>query len=171
MLTNIKKDIFKSDAQVIIHQANCQCTMGSGIAKTIKELFPEAYEADCKTPKGDRSKLGRASIALIRRKEFPKLNYIVNLYGQFDYGLDKRYTSYDALAEGFERVKNWAITQGDKAKLIGIPFKLGCNRAGGDWNIVLTIIQSVFLTEPKVTAIIYENPALTNEQMSNKVSK
>ena len=30
---------------VIVHGANCQCTMGAGIAKAIKATFPEAYEA------------------------------------------------------------------------------------------------------------------------------
>ena len=41
---------------VIIHGCNCFCTMGAGIAKAIKARFPEAYQADCQTPKGDRAK-------------------------------------------------------------------------------------------------------------------
>ena len=43
---------------VIIHGANCQNTMGSGVAKQIKEHFPGAYDADLRTTKGDREKLG-----------------------------------------------------------------------------------------------------------------
>jgi O-acetyl-ADP-ribose deacetylase (regulator of RNase III) len=56
MIEHVKEDIFqvgKLDIHAIIHQANCHCTMGSGIAKFIRERFPKAYEADCKTVKGD----------------------------------------------------------------------------------------------------------------------
>jgi len=38
---------------VIVHGSNCFCTMGAGIAKTIKETFPAAYRADLATKKGD----------------------------------------------------------------------------------------------------------------------
>ena len=47
--------------EVIIHGCNCQCAMGAGIAKTIKQAFPEAYDADKATAKGSRRKLGSMS--------------------------------------------------------------------------------------------------------------
>jgi O-acetyl-ADP-ribose deacetylase (regulator of RNase III) len=34
---------------VIVHGCNCQCAMGAGIALSIKNQFPEAYEADLRT--------------------------------------------------------------------------------------------------------------------------
>ena len=43
---------------VIVHGCNCQCAMGKGIALSIKQQFPEAYDADLHTQKGDRAKLG-----------------------------------------------------------------------------------------------------------------
>ena len=43
----IKGDLIKlaikGDFDVIIHGCNCFCTMGAGIAKSIKTAFPEAY--------------------------------------------------------------------------------------------------------------------------------
>ena len=51
----------KGEFDLIIHGCNCFCTMGAGIAKTIKEKFPEAYRADLETEKGARSKLGQIS--------------------------------------------------------------------------------------------------------------
>jgi O-acetyl-ADP-ribose deacetylase (regulator of RNase III) len=36
---------------VIVHGANCQCVMGAGNARTIRERLPEAYEADLATLK------------------------------------------------------------------------------------------------------------------------
>lgn len=44
----------EGEFSVIVHGCNCQCAMGKGIAKTIKTRFPEAYQADLKTKKGDR---------------------------------------------------------------------------------------------------------------------
>ena len=56
----IKGDLIQlaknGEFDVIIHGCNCFCTMGAGIAKTIKDIFPEAYKADLNTKKGDRSK-------------------------------------------------------------------------------------------------------------------
>ena len=49
---------------VIVHGCNCMCTMGAGIAKQIKQKFPEAYRVDCQTKKGDRSKLGTISYGM-----------------------------------------------------------------------------------------------------------
>jgi O-acetyl-ADP-ribose deacetylase (regulator of RNase III) len=175
MIIEVKEDIFDTKvtgAQAIIHQANCHCTMGSGIAKDIRARFPEAYEADCRTKKGDIKKLGRASIAPIAdavKVQYPNLLYIVNLYGQFKFGVDERHTSYDALADGFRRVRKWAIEQ--KIKTLSVPFRLGCNRAGGDWSVVRSILNSVYANDPEIVMLICENPALTNGQVMNRMSK
>jgi O-acetyl-ADP-ribose deacetylase (regulator of RNase III) len=48
---------------LIVHGCNCQCAMGAGIAKTVGQVFPEAYKADLATAKGSRAKLG----SLVRR--------------------------------------------------------------------------------------------------------
>jgi hypothetical protein len=52
--------------------------MGRGIALTIKQLLPEAYVADCKTPKSDKSKLGTMSMADIKRGDVQFV--VVNAY-------------------------------------------------------------------------------------------
>ena len=51
---------------VIVHGCNCHCQFGRGIAATIKSKFPEAYEADLRTPKSDRRKLGSISSSSLR---------------------------------------------------------------------------------------------------------
>jgi O-acetyl-ADP-ribose deacetylase (regulator of RNase III) len=174
MLKTVQEDIFntaKTGAQVIIHQANCQCTMGSGIAKDIKARFPEAYVADCLTAEGDSSKLGRAStsaIATASQPKYPNLRFIVNLYGQDKYGLDVRHTNYEALAVGFERIRDWAKKNG--FTVLSVPHRLGCNRAGGDWRVVYAILESVFAEDTDVTMLICENPAL-GQAVANKVSR
>lgn len=119
---------------VIAHQANCFNTMGSGVAKAIRENFPEAYEADCRTVKGDKGKLGSVSIASV------PAGFIFNLYGQYNYGKDgSQYTDYLALADALgemARVLNACDFTGD----IGLP-KIGAGTGGGDWSIIETLID------------------------------
>jgi O-acetyl-ADP-ribose deacetylase (regulator of RNase III) len=66
-MNRIKGDLIElaidGEFDLIIHGCNCFCTMGAGIAKTIKQKFPEAYKADLETEKGDKSKLGEISWA------------------------------------------------------------------------------------------------------------
>src|SRR5262245_53774581 len=66
---------------VIVHGCNCQCAMGAGIAKTIKQVFPAADNADLATAKGNRAKLGTLSAATVDRNG--RRITIVNGYTQF----------------------------------------------------------------------------------------
>ena len=50
-----------------------------GIARTIRELYPEAYEADCQTKKGDRSKIGSFSYYIHPRKNLLTLLKALNM--------------------------------------------------------------------------------------------
>ena len=50
---------------IIIHGCNCLHTMGAGIAKYIKQDFPEAFQADKKTKYADKQKLGTFSEAIL----------------------------------------------------------------------------------------------------------
>ena len=36
-------DVFSSGAQVIVHQVNCMGVMGSGVARIVREKYPEVY--------------------------------------------------------------------------------------------------------------------------------
>ena len=75
---------------LIVHGCNCLCAMGKGIALDIKNQFPEAYAADRATVRGDRTKLGTYSKALIER---PNVAFtIVNAYTQFSYLRSKNST-------------------------------------------------------------------------------
>lgn len=171
MIKSIKSDIFAVKCDAIIHQANCFHTMGSGIAKFIRESFPEAYAADCKTEKGDPKKLGTFSWAKVENKQFPSIGHIINLYSQFDFSAEKKCTSYDAMHEGLTAIRDKVSAKNqDKKITLAIPMRMGCNRGGGDWEVVKAIIQSVFGEYENFTILICENPAL-QENLQNKVSK
>ena len=136
-------DVLEPGYTHIIHQCNCFCTMGSGLALQIKNKYKSAFIADGKTKKGDLSKLGTFSYG------FEDGRIIYNLYSQAGYGSTDRQTSYDAMDKGLRRIaRNLQIQYGDGlAVRVAIPYKLGCGLGNGDWKIVSAIIDSVFMDE------------------------
>lgn len=129
LITLAKQNYF----DVIVHGCNCFGTMGAGIAKAIKQEFPEAYEADCQTPKGDKNKLGTISYAKIDRDGMNLT--VVNGYTQFNYYGAGTLVDYNAVASVFSSIKKQFSGQ-----KIGYP-KIGAGLAKGDWQIISSIID------------------------------
>ena len=129
----------QEDSAGIIHSANCFHTFGAGIARQIKEKFPEAYKADCRYSRyGDKGKLG--TFTYTEADLYPG-KFIYNLYGQFTVG-NGRQTLYDAMVEGLEKIKIHAISKG--LTKLGMPKWMGCRLGGGSWRVVWAIIQDTF---------------------------
>ncbi|MGN6548075.1 MAG: macro domain-containing protein [Aureliella sp.] len=118
---------------VIIHGCNCQCEMGAGVAKAIRATFPEAYEADRQTAKGDRSKLGTISSTTVKRNGHDIT--IVNGYTQFHWRGSGVLVDYDAI-----RLVMAAVKSQFGGKRIGYP-KIGAGLAKGDWATISQIID------------------------------
>lgn len=141
MVTEIDKNIFEFDWDVLIHQANCFHVMGTGIALLVKTKYPIAYEADLATGKGDPNKFGSYSTAVLSDDTM-----IVNMYSQFRYGRNEKHTSYDKMCLAFEKLiielKDIGVPL-----TIAIPYRLGCNNAGGSWPIVRSIVDHYFSEE------------------------
>lgn len=144
MISYIKGDIltsFENEAiDIVVHGCNCYCTMGAGIAKSIKEMYPEAFYIDKKADKlyNDKSvKLGSISFSSVQRRT--KRGYIVNAYTQETYWDTKRMLSYDAIESSLFVVSK---TFPEHLK-IGMPF-IGCGLARGNWERVSSIIDDVF---------------------------
>ncbi|WP_442511841.1 macro domain-containing protein [Novipirellula sp. SH528] len=118
---------------VIIHGCNCQCAMGAGIAKAIKSVFPEAYDADCLTDKADRNKLGTISFATVERDDHQIT--VVNAYTQFHCRGSAVRADYDAIRSVMTTVKSQFT-----GKRIGYP-RIGAGLAKGDWGLISQIIN------------------------------
>ena len=132
---------------VIAQGCNCFCTMGAGIALQIKTTFPEVYQIDLKTERGNVFKLG----------EFSKYYYkniklkVYNLYTQYEPGCNGEYTAV-ALA-----LRNMAESlKGDEE--IGLPL-IGCGIAGLDYRLVKKIIQQE-LANFDVTIVKFKQPVI-----------
>lgn len=124
---------------IIVHGCNCFCTMGAGIAKSIKSVFPEAYQKDLETAKGDREKLGTISWAPINREGLDLV--VVNGYTQYGFGRDGVHVDYDAVGSVMNMVRKEF-----GGRRIGYP-KIGGGLAGGDWDIISKIIDKALEDE------------------------
>jgi O-acetyl-ADP-ribose deacetylase (regulator of RNase III) len=118
---------------VIIHGCNCFCSMGAGIAKLIRDNFPEAYQADLKTQMGNKKKLGTYSQARIKNNG--NIFTIVNGYTQYDFSGHGVLVNYGAIRKLFAGIKNDFANQ-----RIGYP-KIGAGLAKGDWGVIANIIN------------------------------
>lgn len=137
-------NIFDSDADIICHQVNCQGVMGSGVAKEVRERYPEVfirYKTLCNLQKNyPAGLLGGAQIIPVERNG--KTCWIANCFGQEKYGYDgAQYTSIGALMEAFQDVAHFAK---ESNKTVAMPYKIGCCRGGADWETVKKIIDVTF---------------------------
>lgn len=119
---------------VIVQGCNCFCTMGSGLAKEIRERYPAAYQADQQTEAGARSKLGSYTMAVVGDPEFA----IINAYTQYSYnrkGETKDLFEYGAFLDVL-------ITLIDVCgeMRIGLPY-IGMGLAGGDKDLIIKLIE------------------------------
>lgn len=123
---------------VIIHGCNCFCTMGAGIARQVRTMYPEAYAADAATPRGDRAKLGTYSQATIPPGTRAAHGVVViNAYTQFDFR-GARNADYVAI----ERVLARIAADYPSAR-IGYP-QIGAGLAGGDWSRIAPLLDTAF---------------------------
>ncbi len=153
MVHEIDANLLEYPLQGIVHQANCMHTMGSGIAAAIRQKYPEAYQADVNSgARGDSKRLGTFSVAHSVKED----KYIYNLYGQYNFGAQARFTSYDALDRGLRKIEYDAKEK--CLSTLGCPKLMGCDRGGGSWRIVREIIGDVFDQSPIDFYICFYQP-------------
>lgn len=144
MIIHKKCNIFESGADIICHQVNCQGVMGSGVAKQVKEKYPKVYEeykTFCENKKPE-DLLGKSQFVSIYDD---KLVGIINIFGQLNYGYSgKCYTNYDALKKAFTTINRFIYIHFDYLPVLAFPYKFGCARGGGDWDIVSKMIEEIF---------------------------
>ena len=149
MVTFHNGNILDSGADIICHQVNCQGKMNSGVAKAIREKWPEVYIKYMESNEiiWDKAHehgrmiwnhmLGQIQVVFIADK---KTMAVVNMFAQENYGYDgRRYTSYDAFWSCLGEIKR-TINPGLH---IAFPARIGCVRGGANWDVILTMIKEV----------------------------
>ena len=129
----------------ILHQVNCQGEMRTGVAKSIKILFPQCYkeynyvcQAMC-----PEQLLGKSYVYIQPLSG----STVINVFGQNNYGYDgDQYTDYKSLKNGIiDGVRQYrSMTKyPDDILYIHIPYKLGCGLGGGDWEVISKILIEI----------------------------
>lgn len=123
-------DLLSIERGIIGHQVNCCRTANAGLARQIKQKYVGWYDnyLHC-TPA-----LGKLGVFI----HSPTL-VVANLYGQDKFGAGTRHTDYMALGTALSRLERL----GKYYMLpIYLPYQLGSNLGGGDWEIVLELIDT-----------------------------
>lgn len=142
--------------QVIAHGCNCFCTMKRGLAPQMVKAFEvDQYEMEQEPWRGNINKLGQIEWKYSYTKLPPAKDdwrfKVVNCYTQYHWSTPEnpKPLDYEALTLCLRKM-NMIF----KGQTIGLP-QIGCNLAGGDWDIVKSIIQKE-LKDCQVTIVIYD---------------
>ena len=134
-------NVFDTDAKYICHQVNCKGKMASGVAKEVRERYPNVYWEYMSI--WERA-VGLGT-SLLGQAQFVKAEpnrTIVNCFAQDNYGYDGgQYTNIKALKLALSAVA--AIAKQDNSK-VAMPYKIGCVRGGAEWSIVEPMIEEIF---------------------------
>lgn len=134
-------DVFNPNAvNVILNNVNCQGKMGAGIGFHLKQRYQPLEKNYEDFINQVEKSYRRTLLGKVQSVQVEKNTHIFNIFGQQFYGSDKRYLSYDALTEGLEQVANMIGDGSDKIDIY-MPHILGCDRAGGNMNIVTAILE------------------------------
>lgn len=148
MITEIKGDLFNSGAYVLVHGCNCQGVMGSGVARQIRNRYPDAYGAYRKIYE-EAGELELGSIMPITTNG----KIIINAMTQRYYGFTGQvYVDYNAVRSCVQvlskYLKGLGISSENEFQLnvfgmnskIAMP-RIGCGLANGRWKIIKPIIE------------------------------
>lgn len=146
MIEYINGNVFKSKDHILVHGCNCFGVMGAGVASTVKQLYPRAYQVDQDTACGKPSKLGDYSWSIQTHAYYPQQIIIINAYTQFAYSSnsESRNVDYDAIRTVMSAI-NENFPEMHLHESICMP-KIGAGLGGGDWDTISDIINSVFKT-------------------------
>lgn len=163
MIEIIEGNLLESDCNIICHQVNCQKVMGSGIAKQIRDKWPEVFTRyqeymnyfwNMGIATSSNHYLGQMQIIKVADHK-----WVANFFSQDKYLPRGIYhTHYEAFRICCKKLKShiddYAVL---KDAIIGFPYKIGCGLAGGDWNIVYNIIEEEFV-DYNVRIYKYDEP-------------
>lgn len=175
----IKGDLFNTDCVVICHQVNCMGVMGSGVAKIVKQRYPKVFEeykrcvdnlnhdmlGGCLlVDTGDGKYIANISAQYYYKGCKIDYSHLQNPYNQpslspnptdefFSDDTPLRYTNYEAFYTGLTKLL--MDMNLNKIKSVAFPYKIGSDRGGADWNVILSMINSVF-ENTDITVKVYK---------------
>ena len=152
MIEYIRGNILNVTEGIIVQQVNCMGVMGAGIAKQIRDKWPDIYDSyktRIHNTENTKELLGKTLFDYVENNLF-----VASIFGQYYYGRQAKFTNYTALFKGLNFVAE--ISAANNTAMY-IPKGLGCGLAGGNWDFVEAYIQDLDLFfYQKIKIIIVE---------------
>lgn len=117
---------------IVVQGCNCQCRMGSGIAREIRAYYPQAWNVDMLTLEGDYTKLGTWTDA-----DCGKFR-IINAYTQFETAKAPGEDVFEYLSFELILQKLAHVYPGHR---FGFPY-IGMGLANGNKERILTMLEN-----------------------------
>lgn len=140
----VKGSVVDATESIIAQGCNAQGVMGSGVAKAIREKWPEVFPryrvfiAEIRA--SGRNPLGCTNFANVDPYGDDKM--IVNMITQEFYGRDgKQYVDYDAVRKCMNLLNRRVGMFSTSPHRVAMP-KIGAGLGGGDWEIISLIIEA-----------------------------
>jgi O-acetyl-ADP-ribose deacetylase (regulator of RNase III) len=128
-------DLFSTDIRYIVHGVNARGVMGKGVAKQVRDSYPQAYNEYLALWARNRALVpgtvqfvdcgAKTIVNAVTQKDFAKA-----------YNDPTRYVSYDAVAQCMA-----AINCEIPGQQLAMP-KIGAQLGGGRWEIIERIIET-----------------------------
>ena len=151
MLTFETGDIVKDKKYSwFCQQVNCQGVMGAGLAKQIREQYPEVYARYMELHNVfNIHKLGRTELIRVSDGRIHAM-----MYAQDGYGRNSCYTDYEAFQKCLDEQRYVLNNTYSREYVVAFPYKIGCGLAGGDWNIILPMLEKFSNHIPQRVVIV-----------------
>lgn len=138
MIKIVEGDLFSAPTGIICHQVNCRGSMGRGVAKTFKELYPFAfnqYQSLCQDFIADEL-LG----TILMRAEIDG-KWTCCMFAQDNWSVYNCNTDYAAFSECCDAIKREIKGLHLDNITINMPYGIGAGLGGGEWEIIYSIIE------------------------------
>lgn len=134
-------DITQCEEKIIIHGCNAQGKMNSGVAKSLREKYPDLTWKVYKKSFDENNGLTLGNVIVGRSNDKIILNAITQEFYGYDGKLYLNYSSLEKCLIFADSVCDFDIN--GVIEPVAMP-RIGAGRAGGNWNIIENIIKSSF---------------------------
>lgn len=140
-ISTVKGNIFTylKPGDAMVHGCNAQGVMGSGVALSVKTLYPGAYAAYRKAEETQGLFMGTVVPYFDTNDKIWVLNAITQEY--FGRDPNVRYVSYDAMEDAFRVIRRLAFNTNIERILFPL---IGAGLGNGTWSVIEEIIRSSF---------------------------
>ncbi len=149
--------LFPNGINVIAQSCNAQGAMNSGLAKAIRDKWPEVFN-DYKTTY-DHEGLAMGSLVVTTLPDGKKIvSAITQRFYRKDPADKTRFMDYEALYVALETLRDaleHGMREGRGPYVLGLPYLLSADRAGGAWQIIEPMIQFIFAASSVQTYIVH----------------